>query len=130
MNYHLSAELLSQSTANDVLDSIYYPSRVNCDKIKSTSTYQKLKKLTGTSGDITFPHSGGNADLDCYYALHNVSYLFDRSHRTIDIHDRYDFDDKNEHDYSDVVGTVLNVMYKAQQAGVIVPYQVRISVSY
>lgn len=129
MNYHLSAELLSQSTANDVVDSYYYPSRINCDKVKKTSTYQKIIQSSKLTGSIEFPHNGGNADLDCYYALHNVNYLRDASHRSITISDRYDFT-QNDHDYSDIVGSVLNMMYKAQQAGVIVPYQVRINVSY
>lgn len=124
-NYHLSAELLQHAQLNDVEDSSYYPSKLNTAKIKNTSTYPKM---TATNGSIEFPKVGGNANLDCYYALHWVDYLNDWSHKTLEIKDTYDFE-KEDTDYSDLTGTAVQKMYEAQEAGVLVPYKVYISLA-
>ena len=125
MNYHLSAELLSHAKVNEQKGSFYYPSKLNCEKIKKTKTYPKM---TASNGTIEFPKEGGTADLDCYYALHAVRYLNDWSHGTLEIRDTYDFA-KDNPDLSGLTGIAVDLMYKAREAEVITPYEVCIALS-
>lgn len=122
--YVLSAELLAHARDNDVLDSAYTPS--NTALMIQTTKYAELCSNGLTSGTANFVKTGATVDDDFYYAIHACSYTKDTANNTITVTDRYDF---APNDWSDIQGVAVDTMYKAQEAGVIVPFQVTMTVS-
>lgn len=122
--YVLSAELLAHAKDNNVLDSAYTPS--NGALMLQTSKYTELCSNGLTSGTANFVKTGTTVDDDFYYAIHACTYTKDAEANTITVTDRYDF---APNDWSDIQGVAVDMMYKAQEAGVIVPFQLSITVS-
>lgn len=122
--YVLSAELLAHAKDNNVLDSAYVPS--NGALMTQTAKYTELCANGLTSGTANFTTTGATVDDDFYYAIHACSYTKDVEANTITVTDRYDF---APNDWSDIQGVAVDTMYKAQEAGVIVPFQLSITVS-
>lgn len=122
--YVLSAELLAHAKDNNVLDSAYTPS--NGALMTQTAKYTELCSNGLTSGTANFVKTGATVDDDFYYAIHACTYTKDVEANTITVTDRYDF---APNDWSDIQGVAVDTMYKAQEAGVIVPFQLSITVS-
>lgn len=122
--YVLSAELLAHAKDNDVLDSSYTPS--NGALMTQTAKYTELCANGLTSGTANFVKTGATVDDDFYYAIHACTYTKDVEANTITVTDRYDF---APNDWSDIQGVAVDTMYNAQEAGVIVPFQLSITVS-
>lgn len=122
--YVLSAELLAHARDNNVLDSSYTPS--NGALMTQTAKYTELCANGLTSGTANFVKTGATVDDDFYYAIHACSYTKDIDANAITVTDRYDF---APNDWSDIQGVAVDMMYKAQEAGVIVPFQLSITVS-
>lgn len=122
--YVLSAELLAHAKDNDMLDSAYTPS--NGALMLQTTKYAELCSNDLTSGTANFVKTGATVDDDFYYAIHACSYTKDTEANTITVTDRYDF---APNDWSDIQGVAVDTMYNAQEAGVIVPFQITITVS-
>ena len=91
-----------------------------------TTKYTELCSNGLTSGTANFVKTGATVDDDFYYAIHACSYTKDIDANTITVTDRYDF---APNDWSDIQGVAVDTMYKAQEAGVIVPFQLSITVS-
>lgn len=123
MGYKLSAELLTHAKDNTVLNSNYYPA--NGQRVKSSSTFTNIAKGTKTSGSASFANTGNTEQKDLYYAIHSFNWTKSSANsRTVTIRDRYDF---APGDYSGIAGIAVDTMYKAQEAGVIIPYYVNIT---
>ena len=129
-NYNLSAELLTHASDNDVVNSKYYPNYgYRC--AGSPVTLGIWNSSGNFSGSGIFPKNAfASAELnDLYYAIHKFNYkkYFSSSGNYLEISDRYDY---ASGDYTGVAGVAIQTMYQAQQAGVIVPYQVIIDVFF
>ena len=120
--YSLAAELLTHAKNNTSLNSNYFP--VNGSIVKNSSVFKSIANGTKTSGSSRFNNVGGKIDKDLYYAIHNFDFTKSSpSSKIVRLCDRYDF---APGDYSGIAGIAVDTMYKAQQAGVIVPYYVNI----
>lgn len=86
----------------------------------SSSVYTSIREGTKLEGSSSFPNSGGTNDQDLYYALHAFNFSKSASGRVVVIQDRYDYAQND--DYGSLGGIAVNVMYAAQEAGVLVPY--------
>lgn len=115
--YNFAAELLTHARDNNDLDSIYEP--VNKDDVLSSTVYQNIRYGSTLEGSSSFPESGATNDKDLYYAIHSFYYTKSESGRTIEIQDRYDYEPGG---YGSIGQVAVNMMYSAQQEGVIVPY--------
>lgn len=124
-DFYLAAELLTHAKNNDVVDSFYSPSYGYL--VKQTTVYNSVYNNGGISGSSSFNKTGRTVDDDFYYAIHSFNYYRDTTHRTLEFNDRYDY---AVADYNSIQGVAVNTMYNAQQAGVIVPFRLTISVSY
>ena len=130
--YSLSAELLTHAKNNNYLDSFYYPS--NGHIVGASSITSDVAYSDRIYGDAAYPNEGNKYQKDLYYALHAVRYnkYFNYSTTssygtvTLNIRDRYDF---AWGDYAGIAGAAVNTMVLAQEAGVIVPFQVKITYS-
>lgn len=121
--YKLSAELLTHAKDNTKLNSEYSPT--NGQRVKSSPTFTNIANGKKTSGSANFANSGTTAQKDLYYAIHAFSWTKpSASSRTVTIRDRYDF---APGDYNGIAGIAIDTMYKAQQAGVIIPYYIKIT---
>lgn len=121
--YSLAAELLTHAKDDTKLNSNYYPT--NGSRVRQSSVFKSIASGTKTSGSGEFKNSGTTVDKDLYYAIHFFNFTkSSASSRTVTIRDRYDF---APGDYSDIAGIAVDTMYKAQQAGVIIPYYVNIT---
>ena len=116
-DYDLSAELLTHAKENNDLDSIYTPILQN--DVLSSSVFNSIKNGVIYEGSNSFPNSGTTNDEDLYYAIHSFYYTKSESGSVVVIQDRYDF---AESDFSSIGNVAINVMHKAQEAGVLVPY--------
>ena len=121
--YDLSAELLTHAKQNTVVNTNYVP--VNGQRVKQSNVFTSIAKATKTSGSASFPNEGNSVQKDLYYAIHAFSYTkTSATSKTVTIRDRYDF---APGDYNGIAGIAIDTMYKAQEAGVIVPYYVNIT---
>lgn len=116
--YTLAAELLTHARDNEDLDSIYVP--VNKDAVLSSNIYEEIKNGTTYEGTSSFPNSGSTNDKDLYYAIHSFYFSKSISNRAIVIQDRYDYAASN--DYGSIGGVAVDLMYSAQENGVLIPY--------
>lgn len=115
--YNLSAELLIHARDNNVLDSYYTPT--NRSRIESSSVYTNIIDGSSLSGSSAFPNSGSTNDIDLYYSIHAFRYFKSNSSNTVVITDRYDFEGTA---WTSFGGVAIDLIYHAQQAGVLVPY--------
>lgn len=118
--YILAAELLTHAQQNSALNSHYSP--VNGDRVTSSPIFQALRKSSTRHGSAEFPNSGNTIQRDLYYAIKKFDWS--RTGSYITITDRYDF---GKRDLDSVEGVAIEIMYQAQQAGVLVPYYVSIT---
>ena len=115
--------MLTHAKDNTKLNSNYYPT--NGSRVGQSSVFKSIASGTKTSGSGEFKNSGTTVDKDLYYAIHFFNFTkSSASSRTVTIRDRYDF---APGDYSGIAGIAVDTMYKAQQAGVIIPYYVNIT---
>lgn len=125
--YYLSAELLTHARNNTTINSNYTPSYgYLCN---GSPLLAQIWKDSTTSGSGVFPKSGtATALLDLYYAIHAFNYTktISLSNSSLNVSDRYDY---ASGDYTGVAGVAVNTMYQAQQAGILVPYYVKINVN-
>ena len=117
-DYNLAAELLTHARDNNNLDSIYTP--INSDDVLSSSVYTSIREGATLEGTGEFASSNNTNDQDLYYAFHYFYYTKSASGRVVVIQDRYDY--AHSDDYGSIGGIAVNVMYAAQEAGVLVPY--------
>ncbi len=115
--YNLSAELLIHARDNDVLDSYYTPA--NRSNIENSSIYTGVVDSSSLSGSSAFPNSGSDNDKDLYYSIHSFNYFKSSSSNAVVITDRYDFEGTS---WTSFGGVAVDLIYHAQQAGVLVPY--------
>ncbi len=121
--YKLSAELLTHAKDNTVLNSNYYPA--NGQRVKGSSTFTRIAYGSATKGSASFENTGNTVQKDLYYAIHAFNWTkSSASSKTVTIRDRYDF---APGDYSGIAGIAVDTMYRAQEAGVIIPYYVNIT---
>ncbi|MBR5319991.1 MAG: hypothetical protein IKU46_10410 [Peptococcaceae bacterium] len=124
-NYMLSAELLTHAKENTKESSTYRPTLIN--HVYQTTEYVRIRNgKDGSSLAAAFEGGSSVAEKDCYYAIHGCRYY--KSGNNITIHDVYDFaPGSGDLNYDNLAGTAVNAMFMAQTAGVIVPYNVVIS---
>lgn len=120
--YYLSAELLTHMQYNRAVDSIYTP--VNVEQISNSSVFKGIKTKDKKQGSSRFPKQGGVGDMDLFYSLHQFSYVKFDEGQTIVIFDRYDYAPDGDFELFDNIP--IQVMYAAQEAGVLAPYYVLI----
>ena len=121
--YYLSRELLLQATLNSDKSSTYKPSYGSV--IKSTSAIKKIANGTSTKGSSIF--SSSSTEGYAKYALHRFKYTKSSSKsRTVKVTDYYDF---ASGDYNGLEGLAVEAMVNAQKNGLIVPYNVSITVT-
>lgn len=116
--YTLAGELLTHARDNEDLDSIYAP--VNIDAVLNSNIYEEIKNWTTYEGTSSFPNSGSTNDKDLYYAIHSFYFSKSISNWAIVIQDRYDYAASN--DYGSIGGVAVDLMYSAQENGVLIPY--------
>lgn len=122
--YTLAAELLTQMKKNTSTSNIYTP--IHGSNVRESKIFKEISAGSSTSGSSAFPKSGNTNDLDLYYAIHGFSYTKQTPGSiTVTILDYYDYSDENTH-YTTIEGAAVDAMYKAQQAGYVVPYTVKI----
>ncbi len=123
--YWLSFELLVHAEENDIKGSTYYPDFG--DRILSSPVVKRIKtSKEDVSGNEEFLNEGTTIQRDLYYAIHDFDYQFVSASRTFTLTDTYDF---APGDYEGIAGAAIDTMWMAQVLGVLVPYQVVITVS-
>lgn len=116
--YYFAAELMTHAWENKKLDSVYYP--INGSLVKTSSAFEEIRANDEISGTGRFARQGSVKDMDLYYALHQFNYSkFDGGKKLV-INDRYDFIRNGGFVWPDELP--IQVMYEAQEAGVIIPY--------
>lgn len=121
-NCKLAAELLTHAKDNDTYLSFYSPKNIN--EIEETETFTAISNGNEISGNGIYSKSESE---DLYYALRRFSYTKTKvNSRTVTINDVYDFAPNNGDGFE---GTILDSMYKAQEYGVIVPFNVEIKIN-
>lgn len=125
----LSAELLTQMTFNETLDSNYTP--YYGDKIVrafGSSVMSPIVRSTATAGSGEFKSSNSCEDL--YYAIHlfNWTKRVQGTAKLVTIKDRYDFALNDR--YSGLAGTAINFLAIAQRNGEILPFYTIIPLNY
>lgn len=118
LGYDLAAELLTQAKNNNILDSYYSP--VLGSDVTVSSVFTSIQNGTVNSGSSAFPNSGTTDEKDLYYAIHAFNYRKSDSGRVVIIEDRYDYAQGAMG--GSLTGMIVNEMYNAQVAGVIVPF--------
>ncbi len=126
-DYNLSSELLTYAYNNDSLDIVYKPSNISA--IKDTSTYLNIVDGEELFGGLRFENDGNAQQKDLYYAIHNFEYSKSESASVVVISDRYDFQFGDSSYGSGIPGAAVDTMALAQDAGVIVPFRVEITIN-
>ena len=74
--------------------------------------------------ESTSVFSGGENenDRDLHYAINAFNYYKSKSKRVIEIRDRYDYKINSDVEIDDIEGQMINMLYYAQEEGLIVPY--------
>ena len=121
-NYQLSAELLVTARNNTDENRTYVPS--NQRIVQNSSVVRDLIDAGRPRGSGEFPASG---NLDLYYSIHLFNYT--RTTGRFTLTDVYDYEHGDE-SYGDSIAQVANdTMARAQAAGILFPYTVRVDVS-
>lgn len=126
LNYKLSAELLTKARSNKNSKYTYFNPKYS-DRVTESKTFISLAYGGLTSGNSSFEKSGKSVDNDLYYSIHGFTFkkATSKSH-TVTIYDIYDF---KENDNSTIENKVINIMKKAQDLRIIIPYNVLITKS-
>lgn len=120
-NYILAAELLTHATENTELNSGYVPT--HGARARNSEVIQQIANNTVISGSSIFPKGDRPVDMDLYYAIRKFNFMKSfPSARVVYISDRYDYDDSSDYESGGVEGAMLDMMYKVQEAGYLVPF--------
>ena len=119
LGYQLSSELLTQMYLNARLDSIYLP--INSDRMMQTSTIAEIKKNPLGAGSGVFANEGDEIQRDSYFSLHNFRYVR-TDNGTLVITDRYDY--SKDDTFGAIQDVPIQLMYEAQEMGLLTPYYV------
>lgn len=123
--FMLSAELLNVAYHNTSEEYIYSP--IHSYILYHTKKYKEISDASNIKGIETFDSKETKIETDAYYAIHGFNYTKSNpSSQELLITDTYDYSGKEE--YGDgLVNTAVKEMYYAQEAGVIIPFEVEIS---
>ena len=116
--YYLAAELLTHMQYNRELNSLYSP--INDGYIPQASAFTAIKNGEEDSGSSRFSKFGTASDMDLFYSLHQFSYAKFDGGKTVVLYDRYDYAPDGKFELFDNIP--IQVMYAAQEAGVLTPY--------
>ncbi len=116
--YYLSAELLTHMQYNNQLDSVYRP--FNVENVPLSSVTEGIRASKELQGSSRFPKAGTAKEVDLFYSVHQFSYAKFDGGETVVIYDRYDYAPDGKFELFDNIP--IQVMYAAQEAGVLVPY--------
>jgi hypothetical protein len=119
LGYHLSAELLTQMRNNTSLDSLYTP--VNADRTLQTAAITEIKNNHFSAGSGAFLNEGNQIQRDSYFSLHKFRYVKTQN-GTLVITDRYDY--SKDDTFGAIQDVPIQLMYEAQEMGLLVPYYV------
>ena len=119
LGYRLSAELLTQMHNNDRLDCVYTP--VNAERTLKSAFVTDLKNGRFGAGAGAFTNAGNDVQRDNYFSLHNFRYV-KSPNGTIVIADRYDY--SKDDTFGAIQDIPIQLMYEAQEMGLLVPYYV------
>lgn len=93
--------------------------------VQSSKVFRTISRGTATSGSSTFLCKGTTREKDLYYAIHKYNCRkANSSTLVVKISDLYDYSKSNE--YTGVAGVAINTMYKAQEAGYLTKYYVKV----
>lgn len=125
-DYPLAAELMTYSKKSG--GRTYYP--VRTDNVRRTSEYARVRGLCVQAGSNSISGSaefnqGTKAENDLYYAIHGCSYTY--SNHTLTFKDLYDFELAGS--YESLANIAVNMLYVAQQRGIVQPYYLFISMA-
>lgn len=129
--YDLASELLGHAYYNKDINSEYTP--INCNRVISSKlTYDiAYGNLTNSRDDENidwmFPNSGSCNERDLYYAIKHFDFTKPSPEsRVIYFEDPYDY--AYIENPSTIEDWAISFMYSAQEAGYIVPYQVKFAI--
>ena len=135
--YRLSSELLTYMTVNKSPNTNYTP--VNDDVMIGSPVLKKVwsNRFFEPDGSSNFPSTGaipgGAFDpnvkaSDLYYSIHAFDFVtsYQLGNEYIILTDVYDYSEGS--DYPSIAGVAIEVMYQAQQAGVLTPYHITIEI--
>lgn len=126
--YKLSAELLTHARNNINSDSNYYPV-YGSEVMSSQVTYDCLtsSEIRGT-GTFSKETEHSSYETDLYYAIHEFYYIkYTRNTiNYIQIYDVYDFEKGK---FSGLLEYLVRLIYDAQEAGIITPFNVKIELN-
>lgn len=126
-NYLLAAELLTHAKENTGESIIYVPSFGA--RARNSNVVQQIGHGTAIEGSASFEPGDRPVDMDLYYAIHNFNFFKSTpTSRVVYISDTYDFEEDNEA-YESIADTMVELMYRAQEAGVLTPYVVLLEVA-
>ena len=118
-NYRLSAELLTQMYANNSLDCLYYP--VNANRTLQSTAVAEIMSKDVSAGTGAFENEGNDVQRDNYFSLHNFRYAKTKN-GTLVITDRYDYSPNDN--FGVIQDVPIQMMYEAQEKGLLTPYYV------
>lgn len=118
---NLAAELLITARENTDEDMVYLP--FNKSGILYSPVVSELIKKGRPSGSGEFPSDG---DRDLYYAIHLFNYR--RTNQTFVLTDVYDYELGDQSYPDSITDIAVDTMARAQLAGIIVPYTVRLPI--
>ncbi|MDE5549529.1 MAG: hypothetical protein K2J13_04690 [Clostridia bacterium] len=120
-DYVLSAELLTHAKDNEILDSKH--TIENTSVIQSSDLFKELANGEETYGESAFEKTGKTEDDDLYYAIHQFEFEKESEYsHSIRIIDSYDYEERKKPD--SIEEKAINQMYKAQQAGALIPFKI------
>lgn len=123
--YLLAAELLTR--AKEDTDEILYVPTYGA-RTGSSAVIQQIGNGTVDEGNASFEPGDSTIEMDLYYAIHSFNFFKPSpTSRVVYISDTYDFKHEEEA-YETVAGIAIDMMCKAQDAGVLTPYVVLIAV--
>ena len=117
-HYYLASELLTHARDNNDVDSLYYP--IYGYEVLDSSVYSYILESNQCYGTSVFLKTGDTNDDDLYFSIKKFYYSKSESGRAVIIQDRYDFEDY--YNYESVEDFLVDLIYEAQNDGVIVPF--------
>ncbi|HBK01565.1 MAG TPA: hypothetical protein DDY77_00845, partial [Clostridiales bacterium] len=130
LGYDLSAELLTMAYSNKDENAFYY-NPVFSGRLLSSQQFYDIAYGTEVSGDREFTSNVETRnEKDLHFAIKNYSFSKPSiDSRSVTIIDIYDFDSKSSKDYSEPLKSLINQILAAQEADVIIPYNLRITLN-
>ncbi|MFA7032086.1 MAG: hypothetical protein WC201_00780 [Bacilli bacterium] len=121
-DYTLAAELLTHMRSNSSYDSEYRP--VNSNIVRTNSIFTNLSDASKPSiGTDEFPNSNSTIEQDLHLSINKFNYSKSLNNTAIVLTDRYDFAYNDSYD-DFVTQTAVNLMYEAQEEGLLTPFYV------